>query len=140
MGNTTSPEDLKNRNIIFFDGVCHLCNAFVDAVISQDKAHVFQFAPLQGETAKSLLNDQDRNSLETVIYFEAGAISRKSTAVLKILTKLGGFYKLAALGWIVPRFLRDALYGYVAKNRYAWFGEREFCRFPTPEERSYLLP
>lgn len=133
-------DEFKNRNIIFFDGVCHLCNAFVDSMISQDKAHIFQFAPLQGETAKVLLSDQDRNSLESVIYFESGAVARKSTAVLKILIKLGGLYNFLRLLWIVPGFLRDVIYNLVAKNRYKWFGEREFCRIPTPEERSYLLP
>ena len=140
MRNTDNQTDLKNKKIIFFDGVCHLCNSFVDTVVSLDRSHVFQFAPFQGETAKALLNDQDRNSLETVIYFEAGVPYRKSSAVIKILTKLGGPYKLLNLGWIIPRFLRDAMYGFVAKNRYAWFGKEETCRIPTPEERSYLLP
>jgi predicted DCC family thiol-disulfide oxidoreductase YuxK len=74
MGNN----NLENRRIIFFDGVCHLCNSFVDSIISQDKAHVFLFAPLQGETAKALLSDQDRNSLDSVIYFEAGTHYFKS--------------------------------------------------------------
>lgn len=133
-------EDLKDRNILFFDGICHLCNSFVDSLITQDKTHIFQFAPLQGETAQLLLNAQDRNSLESVVYFEAGTIFRKSDAVLKVLTKFGGAYLLLHAAWILPRFIRDGAYGFVAKRRYKWFGEREFCRLPTPEERAYLLP
>ena len=115
--------NLQSRNVVFFDGVCHLCNGFVDAVISRDKGHVLSFAPLQG----------------SVIFYEGGKIHHRSSAILKILTKLGGPYTLFGLGWIIPGFLRDLLYKWIAKNRYAWFGERNMCRFPTPAERSYLL-
>lgn len=130
---------LKMRNVVFFDGVCHLCNGFVDAVISRDKTHVLLFAPLQGTTAAELLPAEDRVQLDTVIYFEAGKIYRRSAAILKILSKLGGVYKLFSLGWLIPPFLRDALYNWIAKHRYAWFGQRDFCRLPTKEERDYLL-
>ena len=128
------------QRIVFFDGECHLCNGFVDTIITKDKTHIFQFAPLQGETAKALLPEQDRINLDTVIYFESGKIFHRSTAVLKILGQLDGVYKLSAVSWIIPGFLRDAVYKWVAKNRYAWFGKREFCRIPTPSERAYLLP
>lgn len=130
--------NLQSRNIVFFDGICHLCNGFVDAVISRDKARVLHFAPLQGSTAKELLPAEDRAKLDTVIFYEDGKIYHRSAAILKILTKLGGPYKLFGLGWIIPSFLRDVLYNWIAKNRYAWFGERNMCRFPTAEERSYL--
>ena len=132
--------NLKTRNIVFFDGECHLCNGFVDALITRDPAHRLQFASLQGETAQALLAPEDRVQLDTVIYFEAGEIYRRSTAVLKVLSKLGGPYVLFNLLRIVPGFLRDFIYQGVAKNRYAWFGQREFCRIPQPEERAYLLP
>lgn len=132
--------ELMQRNVIFFDGVCHLCNTFVDAVITRDPQHHYLFAPLQGSTAEELLPAEDRVKLDTVIYFEAGKIYHRSAAVLKVVSGLGGVYKLLALAWIIPGPLRDLAYNYVAKNRYAWFGEREFCRLPTPEEKSYLLP
>ncbi|WP_413612237.1 thiol-disulfide oxidoreductase DCC family protein [Bdellovibrio sp. HCB-110] len=127
------------RNVVFFDGVCHLCNGFVDAVISRDKTHHLLFAPLQGSTAEQILPPEDRIKLDTVIYFEAGRIYHRSAAILKILTKLGGAYKLLSIGWLIPGPLRDMIYNFIAKNRYAWFGQREFCRLPTKEERSYLL-
>lgn len=127
------------RNVVFFDGVCHLCNGFVDAVISRDKSHLLLFAPLQGTTATDLLPEQDRVKLDTVIYYESGKIYHRSSAVLKILTKLGGLYKLFGIAWIIPAPLRDFFYNIVAKNRYSWFGVRDFCRLPTKEERSYLL-
>jgi predicted DCC family thiol-disulfide oxidoreductase YuxK len=132
--------DVKMRNVVFFDGVCHLCNGFVDAVISRDPQHQFLFAPLQGSTAETLLPAQDREKLDTVIYYEAGKIYYRSAAILKILSGLGGVYGLSRLGWIIPGFIRDVLYKLVAKNRYSWFGKRDFCRLPTASERSYLLP
>ncbi|WP_413587395.1 thiol-disulfide oxidoreductase DCC family protein [Bdellovibrio sp. HCB274] len=132
--------DAKMRNVVFFDGVCHLCNGFVDAVITRDPEHRFLFAPLQGTTAEKLLPAQDRVSLDTVIYYESGRIYHRSAAVIKILSGLGGVYSLSRVGWIIPGLFRDALYKIVAKNRYAWFGHRDFCRLPTPQERGYLLP
>ncbi|QDK45289.1 thiol-disulfide oxidoreductase [Bdellovibrio sp. ZAP7] len=133
-------EDVKMRNVVFFDGVCHLCNGFVDAVITRDPQHRFLFAPLQGSTAEALLPAQDRENLDTVIYYESGKIYHRSAAVLKILSGLGGVYGLSRLGWVLPGFIRDSLYKLVAKNRYSWFGKRDFCRLPTPNERTYLLP
>jgi predicted DCC family thiol-disulfide oxidoreductase YuxK len=132
--------DLKQKNVVFFDGICHLCNGFVDAVITRDPQHRFLFAPLQGTTAELLLSPDDRLNLSTVIYYENGKIYRRSDAVLKILSQTGGAAKLFSIAWIIPGPLRDFFYKIVAKNRYSWFGEREFCRLPTPEERSYLLP
>ncbi|MDG0816349.1 thiol-disulfide oxidoreductase DCC family protein [Bdellovibrio svalbardensis] len=132
--------DVKMRNVVFFDGICHLCNGFVDAIITRDTNHSYLFAPLQGSTAEEVLPLQDRTNLDTVIYYESGKLYYRSAAILKILTGLGGAYKLAAIAWIIPGPLRDILYKVVAKNRYSWFGQRDFCRLPTSEERSYLLP
>lgn len=132
--------DSKVRNIVFFDGICHLCNGFVDAVILRDKAHYYCFAPLQGSTAAELLSAEDLKDLDTVIYYEAGKIYYRSTAILKILIGLGGVYRLAAIGWLVPPLLRDLLYKFIAKKRYSWFGQRDFCRLPTSSEKNYLLP
>jgi Uncharacterized protein conserved in bacteria len=135
-----SSSDLKHKNVVFFDGICHLCNGFVDVVITRDPTHRYLFAPLQGSTAAQLLTAEDRLNLSTVIYYENGKIYRRSLAVLKILAGLGGVYSLFNLFRILPGPLRDWGYNIVAKNRYAWFGEREFCRLPQPEERAYLLP
>ncbi|MNK07860.1 hypothetical protein D3C87_257810 [compost metagenome] len=135
-----SPSLATKQNVIFFDGICHLCNGFVDAIITRDSHHHFLFAPLQGTTAEQLLPVTDRENLDTVIYFENGRIYRRSAAILKILTGLGGGYRLLGIGWVIPSPLRDLLYKAIAKNRYTWFGKREFCRLPTPAEKSYLLP
>lgn len=135
-----SETSLARQNVVFFDGICHLCNGFVDAVITRDVRHRFLFAPLQGSTAENMLEQDDRLNLDTVIYYENGRIYRRSAAILKILTGLGGVFKLFGAAWIIPGPLRDWLYKIIAKNRYAWFGQREFCRLPTANERSYLLP
>lgn len=132
--------ELRKAKIVFFDGVCHLCNGFVDAVISLDTKHNFYFAPLQGETAQALLPVQNRAHLDSVIYYESEKLYDSSTAVLKILIGLGGVYRIFALLWVIPRPFRDFFYRIIARNRYRWFGEREFCRLPLPEERGYLLP
>lgn len=132
--------ELHKAKIVFFDGVCHLCNGFVDSMITLDTNHTFYFAPLQGETAQKLLPAQDRAQLNSVIYYESEKLFYSSTAILKILIGLGGVFRIFKLFWAVPRPLRDFIYGIVARNRYRWFGEREFCRLPKPEERSYLLP
>lgn len=126
--------------IIFFDGLCHLCNGFVDSVIKKDQKGHFQFAPLQGETAAKLLTPDERAHLETVILLEDGKKHYRSDAVLKILCELGGTYRLFVVGYVLPSFVRDALYAWIAKNRYAWFGHREVCRLPEPHEKDRLLP
>ena len=63
----------------------------------------------------------------------------RSTAALRIITALGGIWRLAGLLRLVPRFLRDAVYDWVARNRYGWFGKRDSCRLPSPEERAVFL-
>ena len=133
------PENSSHPRIVFFDGVCHLCNGFVDHLISQDPEHRLHFAPLQGETARKLLSPQQIDG-GSVILWNRGKILSHSAAALGAAAELGGVYRgLKVLLWI-PAFLRDFIYNIIARNRYKWFGEREFCRLPRPEERAYLLP
>jgi predicted DCC family thiol-disulfide oxidoreductase YuxK len=128
--------------ILFFDGVCHLCNGIVDWVIQSETKHTLCFAPLQGTTAQSKLSEPDRKSLETLIVLtETGEVLKKSEAVIFILSRLpGGARFCARLLKMIPRFLRDFGYDLIAKNRYRWFGKRQSCRLPTPEEKGLLLP
>lgn len=134
------PSTPQTETIVFFDGVCHLCNGFVDFAIARDRHRRLRFAPLQGETAKRLLPDTDRARLESVVLSHDGRLFRESAAVLEIFRLLGGgLGLLGALGKIVPAFLRDPLYRFVARRRRKWFGERDACRLPTPEERGRLL-
>lgn len=131
--------------IVFFDGVCGLCNRFVDFVLSIDKKHIFSFAPLQGKTAESLLPSQRReiSSILLVIPAKPGIhdvqIYEKSEACLRIFHALGGVWKFFLILKIVPRSLRDFIYDVIARHRYEWFGKRETCRLPTPEEKEFFL-
>jgi predicted DCC family thiol-disulfide oxidoreductase YuxK len=127
--------------IVFFDGVCGFCNRFVDFVIRRDAAAVFRFAPLQGETARRLLPDADVCDLKTLVLWEEQGVSRKSTAVLRVLSGLGGAWRVIAVALRrVPQPLRDFGYALVARYRYAIFGKKETCRMPTAAERSRFLP
>ena len=126
--------------IIFFDGVCGLCNKFIDFVLPRDKAGLFRFAPLQGETAKEFLSAEDRESLKSVVLVDDGRQYKRSTAAVRILMKLGGFWKVVGfLGWLVPSPLRDLMYKAVASVRYRLFGKTETCRMPQPNERERFL-
>lgn len=127
--------------VVFFDGVCGLCNSWVDWVLRADRAARFRFAPLQGETARARLPADDVASLGSMVLADGDRVLRHSTAVATILWRLGGLCALAgALLFLVPRPLRDLGYRIVAANRYRWFGKKESCRMPTPAERARFLP
>lgn len=132
----------KSPRVIYFDGVCGLCNTFVDWVIKRDRRNLFLFAPIQGETGAARLAPLPENTDEwSIIYCNAaGDYSRASDAVLNILRDLGGFWRVLSWFKIVPRDIRDWIYAGVAKRRYRWFKKREQCRLPSPEERAKFLP
>ena len=127
------------KQILFFDGVCNICNGFVDFIIVRDKKQLFMFAPLQGEAAKRSLPASLLEDLNTVVLWNQGEAFKKSDAALCVLSQLGGAWALMKIFWVVPKFLRDMVYDLVAKNRYQLFGKRETCRLPTPEERARFL-
>jgi len=127
--------------IILFDGVCNLCNASVQFVIRHDPQARFKFAALQSATAEKLLQNCafDRASLDSVILVEDGRVYIESDAALRIARKLGGGWWLLAGFSIVPRPIRDAVYRFIARNRYRWFGKQESCMMPTPDLRARFL-
>jgi predicted DCC family thiol-disulfide oxidoreductase YuxK len=125
--------------VIYFDGVCGLCNRFVDFVLARDVKRRFRFAPLQGSTATRRFGAAGAVDPATILLEEDGAVYERSTAALRIIARLGGIWKVAALLRLVPRPIRDAVYDWVARNRYAWFGKRDTCRLPTHEERAAFL-
>lgn len=131
---------MNERNIVFFDGVCHLCNSFVDFLVQQDKHRIIFYAPLQGATAQDLLALENQSRLSSILYLRKGLVYQESEAVLMIFSDLGGVYKMVLILKIIPAFIRNRIYRWVAKNRYLWFGQRDFCRLPEKNERSQLLP
>lgn len=126
-------------NIIYFDGVCGLCNGFVDFIMKIDTAGKFKFSPLQSEFAKSRLLPRYTEDLKSVVVEIDGEILEKSDAVFKVFETLGGKWKIAAKLKILPLFLRNAGYDLVAEMRYKIFGKKDTCRLPTPEEKERFI-
>jgi predicted DCC family thiol-disulfide oxidoreductase YuxK len=131
--------EAKER-IIFFDGVCGLCNRFVDRLLRIDGGRRLLFAPLLGSTARARLPTGLADAMESVVYLRDGIVLQRSDAALRILMDLGGWRKVHGALFIVPRFIRDAAYDWVARNRYKWFGKHAACRMPSAAERERFLP
>lgn len=135
-----SVDDLAHRPILFFDGVCGLCNSTIDFLIRHDTRRVFRYAPLQGETAQQLLDADMIRQLKTFVYLSEQGEYRRSAAIVRMLWRLGGIWKLAAAAlWIIPLPLRDLGYRTISASRYRLFGKKESCRIPSPNERVLFL-
>ena len=127
--------------IVYYDGLCGLCDRFVQLVLRRDRAARYRFAPLLGSTAQERVPPTlDPQTSQTVILEEGGRFRVRSDAALAILSGLGGGWRLTALLRVIPRPLRDAVYDLVARNRNRWFGRRSECRVPQPAERDRFLP
>lgn len=130
---------------MLFDGVCNLCNGFVQFVIRHDAAARFRFAALQSEAGQALLLAAGHalptgpTGPDSVLLVVGGRVYSHSAAVLRIAGLLGGFWRVAAVGWLVPRPWRDAAYRFVARHRYRWFGRQDSCWLPTPALRARFL-
>lgn len=133
--------DADDHPVILFDGVCNLCNRFVQFVIERDPDGRYRFAPLQSGVGERLLADcgLDPDQRDTFVLVEDGSCYTKSEAALRVVTRLGGRYRLLVPAMYVPAFLRDPVYEFVAANRYDWFGKRDRCMAPTPDVRSRFL-
>lgn len=136
------PQPSRNANeplVVLFDGVCGLCNSSVDFIMAEDRDRIFRFAPLQGESARRLAPDYDVEQMDSVALRDEDGVHVRSAAILRIGLRLGGMWRFAILGFLIPAALRDRVYDWVARNRYRWFGKKESCRMPTAEERSLFL-
>jgi predicted DCC family thiol-disulfide oxidoreductase YuxK len=120
---------------ILFDGVCNLCNASVLFVIARDPSARFRFAALQSPAAAALLRDASvRLPLpDSVVLIEDGRAHVKSDAALRIARRLRFPWPIAYGFVVVPRFIRDRIYDFIAAHRYQWFGRRDVCMVPTPD-------
>ena len=141
-----------SRFLVLYDGVCGLCDKTVQFLLKIDRKGVLVFAPLQGPTAADVLSTQpellqggqDGSFKSIVVVFDADTPEKRvylrSEGVLRIFGIVGGFW--TAVSWlrIVPLFLRDAVYKWVARNRYRWFGRFDACKLPPPEWQSRFLP
>jgi len=126
--------------LLFFDGECGLCDGFVQFVLRRDTLGRVRFAPLQGETAADTLEEEDRASLDSVVLLVEGVAYRRSSAVVRVLWRLGLVWKLLGwLVWIVPCPLRDLGYRVVANYRRKLFGAAPQCRVPDAKTRERFL-
>lgn len=127
--------------VLLFDGVCNLCNASVQWILKRDHKAQFRFAALQSEFGQQILQKHGLTTeqFDTVVLSVGDRIFLRSDAPLEIVRRLGGFWKLFYLFKVLPRPLRDALYNFVARNRYRWFGRQAACMLPRPEWKGRFL-
>lgn len=133
---------VQTEHIILFDGVCNLCNGSVQFVIRNDnKMRQFKFASLQSAKGQELLADGgfDQHKSDSFVLISGGNYYTQSTAALRVMKLLGGRFSLLYGFIIVPKFIRDAVYNLIARNRYALFGRRDECMIPTAELKSRFL-
>jgi predicted DCC family thiol-disulfide oxidoreductase YuxK len=132
---------MVTHSIILFDGVCNLCNGAVQFVIKRDKKNRFLFASLQSDEGKTILSENHltNDNFCSFILFENSQIYDKSTAALKVVKELDGLWHFFYGFIIVPKFIRDAVYSFISKNRYRWFGRKDQCMIPTPELKAKFL-
>lgn len=132
----------NNKQLILFDGVCNLCEASVQYVIKHDKKDQFRYTALQSDVGQEIIKKFyiDTKKLDSILlYTPKKGISYKSSAALKIASHLGFPRNLMSTFLIVPAFIRNWVYDYIAKNRYEWYGKKEECMIPTPELKSKFL-
>ncbi|WP_408958339.1 thiol-disulfide oxidoreductase DCC family protein [Natrinema sp. 74] len=121
--------------VILFDGVCNLCNGFVQFLLPRDTDGIFRFASLQSDVGKELLADHGlpTDELESIVLIEGDDWYVKSGAVIRIAQLLGGVYGLLGPCRFLPRAIRDRAYDFVAARRYRWFGEKDQCAMPPAD-------
>lgn len=133
---------LENENgIVLFDGVCNFCNTSVNKLIRYDKKKYFRFAPLQSELGTYLMHKHglDPARFDSVILIDDDRAYTYSSAVLNIARKLKGVYQLAYIFILVPPFIRNGIYKWIAGKRYKWWGKKDSCMIPSADMRSRFV-
>jgi len=131
----------NDHPLIIFDGICNYCCGVVNFIIKRDPGGVFRFAPFQSEAARRILSQYDypADSLDSFVLIEGGKLYTKSEAGLRVQKILGGVHKLLYAFIIVPAPIRDAVYDYIARHRYEWYGTKSECMVPTPDIKNRFL-
>lgn len=131
----------RDQPVLLFDGVCNLCHGAVQWVIARDPGARFRFASLQSQAGRRVLREAgfDGPTPDSVVLVADGRVHLRSDAALETARRLGGVWKAAVALRVLPRALRDALYAWVARNRYRWFGRKQECPMPSPETLSRFL-
>ena len=133
----------KDKQLILFDGICNLCNSSVLYVIKRDKNDKFLFAPLQSDIGSEVIREFniDTSKTDSILLYkpETNTLKDKSSAAIHIAKHLGFPSNLLAVFFIIPTFIRNWVYDYVAKNRYKWYGKKDACMIPTPELKAKFI-
>lgn len=134
--------DVYNESaIVLIDGVCHMCQGLTQFIIRRDPRGIFRFASLQSEVGQKLLKQggMRESSIDTMVLIENGKYYTRSTGALRIARRLRFPWPLSYVLILIPPFLRNLVYRWVAKNRYRWFGQSSECMIPTPDIRRRFL-
>jgi len=136
-----SDHAIATSSIILFDGECNLCNGYVQFIIKRDPQAKFHFASLQSPWGKNVVTRYGRNAeaISTVLLLKNDKLYDKSNAVLEIVRGLNWLWPMLYIFKIVPLFIRNGIYQWVARNRYRWFGKRDECMVPTAEIKSRFI-
>ncbi len=120
---------IQQQSIVFFDGVCNLCNGFVQFVIKHEANSHYKFCSLQSEFAAKFFKEKQffSSGIDSVIVFENNQFYIESEAAFKITNKLKWPYKAAGVLSFIPKFISNFIYKYIAKHRYKIFGKSNFC-------------
>jgi len=129
------------RPFILFDGVCNFCDRSVNFIIKRDRRNRLLFSPLQSPAGRELAMQFGfrEDYLGSMVFVENGRAYTRSSAALRIAAHMNGGWPLLKLLLIVPRFIRDAVYEWIGRNRYRWFGRKDACMIPSPELRAKFI-
>ena len=129
------------QSIILFDGVCNLCNGFVQFAIKRNRKKTLYFSSLQSEFSQKILRESGMKSdyIDSLVFYKSGKLFTKSGAALRIAKELDGLWPMTYLLIVIPYPIRDFIYGFIAKYRYKWFGKKDVCMVPSTETRDRFL-
>ena len=139
-------EDPTGRSVVFYDGVCALCNGTVKFLLDKDNQGTLSYAPLQGSSFETVRpHIKGEPDLDSIVYVrgyggDRAEIFVRSDAMFQILRDLGGFWRVVSWLRVLPRVVRNGFYNLIARHRYQWFGQYDECRLPTAAQRDRLLP
>ena len=131
----------NDKRLILFDGVCNLCDSSVQFILLRDKKDRFRFASLQSDYGQNILKQHNlpTEKFNSLALIENGKLYQRSTGALRIARRLKGAWPMLFAFIIVPPFIRNFVYDFIARNRYRWFGKKESCMMPRPEWKQKFL-
>lgn len=129
------------KDIVLFDGVCNLCNGAINFIIARDPNDRYRFAALESDIGQELLTKYniDSEKIDSIVLIRKGSAFAKAGAALRIAKGMSGAWPLLYALRIIPKFIANSVYDFIAKNRYKWFGKKESCMIPTPELKQKFL-